>query len=178
MNNKTNYISFWLSQAVSELGSMMTSYALIIWAYQQSRSVMQVSLLTFFTFAPKAVTSFFIGGFVDRHDKKKIIMLTDTASALCSLIVCVLLYTQRMNFYYIYIINIVLGIMEAVQSVLIYTNVREDMQGRVFAVNNAMKFAVIPMGILLGDALSEYLFEPFVNSGTKFSSMIVQLLGF
>ncbi len=66
----------------------------------------------------------------------------------------------------------------AVQSVLIYTNVREDMQGRVFAVNNAMKFAVIPMGILLGGALSEYLFEPFVNSGTKFSSMIVQLLGF
>ena len=60
MNNKTNYISFWLSQAVSELGSMMTSYALIIWVYQQSRSVMQVSLLTFFTFAPKAVTSFFI----------------------------------------------------------------------------------------------------------------------
>ena len=83
-----------------------------------------------------------------------------------------------MNFYYIYIINIVLGIMEAVQSVLIYTNVCEDMQGRVFAVNNAMKFAVIPMGILLGGALSEYLFEPFVNSGTKFSSMSVQLLGF
>jgi hypothetical protein len=43
MNNKTNYISFWLSQAVSELGSMMTSYALIILVYQQSRSVMQVS---------------------------------------------------------------------------------------------------------------------------------------
>ena len=100
MNNKTNYISFWLSQAVSELGSMMTSYALIIWVYQQSRSVIQVSLLTFFTFAPKAVTSFFIGGFVDRHDKKTIIMLTDTASALCSAIVCVLLYTQSMRLFY------------------------------------------------------------------------------
>jgi predicted MFS family arabinose efflux permease len=65
----------------------------------------------------------------------------------------------------------------AAQSVLIYTNVREDMQGRVLAVKNAMKFAVIPMGILLGGALSEYLFEPFVNSGTKFSSAIVRLLG-
>ena len=116
MKNKTNYMLFWLSQAISELGSMMTSYALIIWVYRQSRSVMQVSLLTFFTFAPKAVTSFFIGRFIDCHDKKKIIMITDTASAVCSLIVCVLLYTQQMSLIYIYMVNIVLGIMEAIQS--------------------------------------------------------------
>jgi len=65
----------------------------------------------------------------------------------------------------------------AAQSVLIYTNVREDVQGRVFAVKNAMKFVAIPMGILLGGALSEYVFEPFVRSGSSFSSLIVRLLG-
>jgi len=116
IKTSNNYILFWLSQAVSELGSMMTSYALIIWSYTQTQSVMSVSLLTFFTFLPKALVSIFIGNYIDRHSKKIIIMMTDTVSALCSLTVCFLLYTNTLSIYYIYIINIVLGIMEAIQS--------------------------------------------------------------
>jgi len=116
MKTSKNYLLFWLSQAVSELGSMMTSYALIIWSYTQTKSVMSVSLLTFFTFAPKALVSIFIGNFIDKHSKKNIIMITDTVSALCTLSVCLLLYTNRLSIYHIYIINIVLGFMEAIQS--------------------------------------------------------------
>ncbi|SET58191.1 MFS transporter [[Clostridium] polysaccharolyticum] len=111
-----NYILFWLSQAVSELGSMMTSYALIIWVYQKYGSVMQVSLLTFFTFAPKTLVSIFAGNFVDKHDKKKIIMITDSCSAICSFFICVLMYRHQMNLMYIYLINFALGVFEALQS--------------------------------------------------------------
>lgn len=57
MKRSNNYLLFWLSQAISELGSMMTVYALIIWSYTQTQSVMSVSLLSFFTFAPKALVS-------------------------------------------------------------------------------------------------------------------------
>ena len=32
------FIIFWLSQSVSQLGSEMTSFALTIWAYQQTNS--------------------------------------------------------------------------------------------------------------------------------------------
>lgn len=49
-NNKsgfTYYIIFWLSQSVSQLGSAMTGFALIIWAYKQTDSAMAVSLMTF-----------------------------------------------------------------------------------------------------------------------------------
>lgn len=37
LSNK-RYILFWLSQAVSGLGSSMTSFALILWAYQKTQS--------------------------------------------------------------------------------------------------------------------------------------------
>lgn len=77
---------------------------------------MSVSLLTFFTFAPKALVSIFIGNFIDKHSKKNIIVITDTVSAYCSLAVCLLLYTNSLSIYHIYIINIVLGFMEAIQS--------------------------------------------------------------
>ena len=50
-NNKsgfTYYIIFWLSQSVSQLGSAMTGFALIIWAYKQTDSAMAVSLMTIY----------------------------------------------------------------------------------------------------------------------------------
>ena len=42
-----NFLILWSGQAVSSLGSSMTSFALIIWAYQQQGTVMSVSLLAF-----------------------------------------------------------------------------------------------------------------------------------
>ncbi len=43
----TDYKIFWLGQAVSQLGSSMTSLALTFWSYQQTNSAMAVSLMFF-----------------------------------------------------------------------------------------------------------------------------------
>lgn len=65
----------------------------------------------------------------------------------------------------------------AAQTVLIYNNVKTEIQGRVFAVRNALKFTAIPMGILLGGAISEYIFEPFIHGGSKFAAFLLTLVG-
>ena len=41
-NGFTGYIIFWLSQSVSQLGSAMTGFALMIWTYKQTDSAMTV----------------------------------------------------------------------------------------------------------------------------------------
>ena len=41
----TNFIILWISQSISELGSAMTSYALVLWAYQQKGTAMSLSLI-------------------------------------------------------------------------------------------------------------------------------------
>ncbi len=50
--NFKKYITFWLSQSVSQLGSAMTSYALILWAYTMSDSALTVSLMSFCNYVP------------------------------------------------------------------------------------------------------------------------------
>lgn len=53
MNNSfKRYIVFWLSQALSQLGSSMTGFALILWVYTQKETAMTVSLMTFFNYIP------------------------------------------------------------------------------------------------------------------------------
>ncbi len=39
------FIVLWLSQSFSALGSAMTSYALVIWAYNQNGSALETALL-------------------------------------------------------------------------------------------------------------------------------------
>lgn len=72
MDNFRKYIVLWLSQCVSQLGSSMTSFALILWAYEQSRSALSVSLMSFCDYVPFILVSMFVGAFVDAHSKRQL----------------------------------------------------------------------------------------------------------
>ena len=67
----TDYKIFWLGQAVSQLGSSMTSLALTFWSYQQTNSAMAVSFMSFCNYLPYILVSIFGGTFIDRSSKKK-----------------------------------------------------------------------------------------------------------
>ena len=84
------YIVFWLTQSLSELGSSMTSFALVIWAYGQTGSALSVSLMTFCSYVPFVIVSLFAGSFLDRHKKKSVLLLSDTFAAVCTIAVCLL----------------------------------------------------------------------------------------
>lgn len=103
----SNYIIFWLSQAVSQLGSSMTSYALVIWSFKQTHSAMSVSIMTFCSYLPYIIISIFAGSFVDKHTKKKIMIIADTVAACCSISVFILLSFNTLQIWYIYIVNAV-----------------------------------------------------------------------
>ncbi len=81
------YIILWLSQSVSGLGSSMTGFALVLWAYGQSQSAMSVSLMSFCNYVPYVLFSLFVGDFIDRHRKKTIMLVSDSVAAIGSLAV-------------------------------------------------------------------------------------------
>lgn len=111
-----NYITFWLSQSISQLGSSMTSFALILWVYKQTNSVMAVSLLTFFSYLPYIVVSIFAGTYVDTHKKKFILLWADSIACICSVSVLILLSIGKLEIPYIYIANLITGFMNGFQS--------------------------------------------------------------
>ncbi len=109
------YIILWLSQSVSGLGSSMTGFALVLWAYGQSHSAMSVSLMSFCNYVPYAILSLFVGSFVDRHNKKTIMLAADSVAAACSLAVLAFLLMGRLAVWNIYVVNAVVGITNAFQ---------------------------------------------------------------
>ena len=114
--NFKTFIVFWLSQTVSQLGSAMTGYALVLWVYGQTNSALSVSLLTLCSYAPYVLVSVFAGGFVDRHRKKSIMLCADTVAFLCTLLIAALLLLNRLSVLWIYLVNAITGFMNAFQS--------------------------------------------------------------
>ncbi len=110
------FLLLWGSQSLSFLGSSMTGYALLIWVYQQNNSALGVSLLAVCSYLPSILLSFFAGTFADRHDRKKIMLYSDSIAAVGTLSILLLISLGRLEIWHIYLFNMLNSIMGAFQA--------------------------------------------------------------
>ncbi|WP_234122443.1 MFS transporter [Clostridium hydrogenum] len=112
-NELKNFYILQLGQFISQFGSKMTSFGLILWAYEHSGSVLSISALTVCTLIPSVLLSFFAGSFIDGWNKKKIMLIANLIATFFSVITLCLILLNRLDIVYLYIINFVLGMVDA-----------------------------------------------------------------
>ncbi|MDD3244420.1 MAG: MFS transporter [Eubacteriales bacterium] len=110
------FLLLWLGQSVSQLGSNMKAYALIVWVYRQQNAVMSVALLAVCGYVPYVAVAGFAGALVDRLPKKPVMLAADLGAGLCSAAVLIMAQTGMLRVSYLYAINAFLGLMNAFQS--------------------------------------------------------------
>ena len=115
MKNLKTYILLWSTQSLSALGSGMTSYALILWLYLDSGSALKTALLSVCSYAPYVAVSIFAGSLTDRLNKKKTMLVCDLIAALGTVAVLLLIKTDSLQTWHLYVINAVNGLMNTVQ---------------------------------------------------------------
>ena len=122
MKNKSNplnglkyFLILWSTQALSALGSAMTSFALVIWSYQQQGSALTTAGLSIASYAPYVLLSMFAGSLADRWDKKKTMAVCDLFAALTTVAVLILLRTGRLEIWHLYAVNALNGLMNTIQ---------------------------------------------------------------
>lgn len=104
------FLILWATQGLSALGSSMTSYALVIWSYEQHGSAFASALLTVCSYAPYVLLSIFAGALSDRWNKKTTMLICDSFAALCTLSVLMLLITGRLELWHLYVLNALNGL--------------------------------------------------------------------
>lgn len=109
------FLILWATQSLSQLGSAMTAFALTLWLYQKTGSALQTALLAICSYAPYVALSIFAGALSDRWDKKKTMLCCDTFAACCTLGILVLLKTDLLMPWHLYILNALTGLMNTVQ---------------------------------------------------------------
>lgn len=109
------YLMLWSTQSLSTLGSGMTSYALVLWLYLQSGSALKTALLSICSYGPYVIMSIFAGALSDRWNKKRTVLICDSIAALSTIAVLVLLRTNTLQVWHLYVLNAVNGLMNTVQ---------------------------------------------------------------
>ena len=109
------FLLLWGSQTVSELGTAMTDYAVIIWVYSQKGTASSVTLLTLCVFMPTILFRFIAGTAADRWNKKRIMLLADLVAACGTAAVFALYSFSALRIWHLYLINILLSFMNAFQ---------------------------------------------------------------
>ena len=110
-----SFLLLWGSQTVSQLGTAMTDYAVIIWVYSRKGTASSVTLLTVCTFLPTIFFRFLAGSAVDRWNKKRVMLITDLLAACGTLAVFILHSTDALRIWHLYVINFLLSLMNAFQ---------------------------------------------------------------
>lgn len=111
-----SFLLLWSSQAVSALGTAMTNYALVIWVYGQEGTASSLTLLTICAFLPTIFFRFIAGTMADRWNKKRIMLLSDLVAAGGTVTVFVLYGLSALRIWHLYLINVLLSLMNAVQT--------------------------------------------------------------
>jgi MFS family permease len=109
------FIFIWIGQAISLLGSSMTQFALTIWAYQITGEATALALVAFFSYAPVVLVSPLAGALVDRWNRKLVMMLSDLAAGLSTIVVLFLYSTGRLEIWHLYITGAFAGVFGAFQ---------------------------------------------------------------
>src|SRR6266498_4433587 len=91
----------WTGQLVSTMGSALTSLAASIYIYRLTGSALSVGLMLMATAAPSLLVGLFAGVFVDRFDRKKIMIAADLIRAV---LVVLIPFLVPLNLIWLYII--------------------------------------------------------------------------
>ncbi len=96
-----NFSKIWTGQLISTMGSALTSLAASIYVFRLTNSAMSVGLMLMATAAPSLLVGLFAGVFVDRFDRKRIMIIADLIRAV---LVFLIPFLVPLNVIWLYVI--------------------------------------------------------------------------
>ena len=148
----------WLGQIVSVLASSMSQFALSIWMYDQTKSVLAMGTMQVFFITPFLLISPFAGVMVDRYNRKLMMMVSDFGAGIATISILALQYFGVLEYWHLYLTSIIYGLGMAFQwpaySAAISTMVPKEQLGRANGMMSLIDagpgvFAPLAAGALL-----------------------------
>ena len=143
-----NFILLWATQTLSRLGSSLTPFALILWAYGKTGSAFDTALLTVSSYVPYILLSLPVGTLTDRMNKKHLMLLSDAAAALCTLTILFVWLSGNLELWHLYLVNCITGTAQTFQqpaSEVATTLVTPEDKYQKAGSLNALAYSVINM---------------------------------
>lgn len=139
----------WLGQIVSVLATNMSGFALTIFVFQKTGSATSLGLMQVFFITPFLLISPFVGVWVDRYDRKMMMMVSDLTAGLATIVILILQWLGMLEIWHLYAAAMFQGIGNAFQwpaySAAISMMIPKEQYGRA---NGMMSLIEMGPGIL------------------------------
>ena len=100
------FFTIWAGQLVSLVGSQLTGFALGVWVYEQTHSVLMLALAQVGMMAPYVLLSPIAGVFADRWNRRTAMIVSDFGAGLAVLVAGVLFLTHQLQPWMVIPINL------------------------------------------------------------------------
>ena len=105
----------WGGQFVSLLGTFMTRFALTIWAWQVTGEATALALTGLAFALPNILLYPVAGALVDRWNRKLVMMLSDIASGIATLVIFLLFTSGNLQIWHLYVTGAFSGLFQSFQ---------------------------------------------------------------
>jgi DHA3 family macrolide efflux protein-like MFS transporter len=151
----------WIGQIVSVLASSMTGFAMTIWMYQKTESVIAMGLMQVFFITPFLLMSPIAGVMVDRYNRKLMMMVSDLAAGVGTLGILALFAIGKLEFWHLYVAAVLNGIGNTFQwpaySAAISTMVPKEQYARANGMMSLVEAGPGVVAPLLAGALLPFI---------------------
>ncbi len=103
-NWKRIFAIIWTGQLISILSSAVVGYAIIFWVSIETGSAETLAIAAIASLLPQSVLGMFIGVYIDRWNRKLVMILADTFIALSTLALVLLFYFGQVEIWQIYLL--------------------------------------------------------------------------
>ncbi len=151
------FLTLWLGQVFSLLGSQLVQFALIWWLTQQTGSATVLAMASIVGLVPQVVLGPFVGPLVDRWNRKRTMMLVDASVALATLALAVLFWLGLAEIWHVYAILFIRALggtfhgpaISASTSLMVPPEHLTRVQGLNQMLNGGLSIISAPLGALL-----------------------------
>ena len=156
-----NFRLFWSGRAVSLIGSWVQRASQSWLVLQMTDSPLKLGLVNAARFMPVIFLSLYAGVLCDRIPKKKVILVTQTGLMLQALILSILVFTGKAQYWHILLLSIMDGICTAFdnparQSMISDTVPREDVLNAI-----SLNSAIVNGARIIGPAIGGFAMDVF-----------------
>ncbi|HEV2377418.1 MAG TPA: MFS transporter [Streptosporangiaceae bacterium] len=133
-NPKKVFLTLWLGQLVSAVGTDLSGFALGVFVYRHTGSITEFALVAVFTRIPAILLSPFAGALADRWDRRHVMLSCNALSGLVVVALAVLQHTGQLQLWHIYAGVTVIAVSGAFRDPAYYASVGQlvpkDQMGR------------------------------------------------
>lgn len=154
---KPIFFKFWLTQALSLIGSGLASFSVIWWITEKTNSATSLATLSLAALLPGILLAPLTGVLVDQLNRKWIMIVADAVSAILAVLLVILFWTDSIQLWHIFVINILRALAGAFQFPAVQAStalmVPKEQLARISGLNQALQgvnmIATPPLGALL-----------------------------